>query len=204
MTAPVLYYVYDPMCSWCWAYAPVLARVRAALSNQLTIVDVLGGLAADTDEPMPEAQRAEIEGIWRRIQSELETPFNYAFWRENTPRRSTYPACRAVLAAAQQGAAVAMTSAIQVAYYQRAMNPSDDDVLLQLADELELDFARFSADFFSEAIAAEHQQHRALRQRLGAHQFPSWVLVKNGEAIPILLDYHAAEPTLAQLSMWLS
>ncbi|GAM76629.1 thioredoxin [Vibrio ishigakensis] len=52
-------------------------------------------LAPDSDEPMPMEMRAAIESYWERISGLLGTEFNHDFWRNNTPRRSTYPACRA-------------------------------------------------------------------------------------------------------------
>lgn len=51
---PILYYVYDPMCSWCWGYAPTWHKLKAALEGSGVMVKYqLGGLAADSNEPMP-------------------------------------------------------------------------------------------------------------------------------------------------------
>ncbi|CAA0079048.1 Uncharacterised protein [BD1-7 clade bacterium] len=194
-----LFYVHDPMCSWCWAYRPVLGQIRAALKGQLTVVDILGGLAPDTDEPMPEEQQQAIQGYWRQIQQQVGSEFNFDFWRLNTPRRSTYPACRAVIAATQQGAGDAMNLAIQTAYYLRAMNPSDDEILATLADELGLDFDRFVNDLNApatqERLAAQIQQAR----QMGADSFPSWVLVHQGRSHVISIDYSSAQNTLARI-----
>jgi protein-disulfide isomerase-like protein with CxxC motif len=55
------------------------------------------------------------------------TEFNFDFWTKCQPRRDTYKACRAVIAASQQNAEEAMIEAIQKAYYLRAMNPSEHD-----------------------------------------------------------------------------
>ncbi len=68
----------------------------------------------------------KIQQTWRRIEQTVPNmKFNYDFWMINTPVRSTYPACRAVLAARQQGADFEdkMIGAIQTAYYQKAKNP---------------------------------------------------------------------------------
>ena len=32
-SATILYYVHDPMCSWCWAFRPVLLELRDKLSE---------------------------------------------------------------------------------------------------------------------------------------------------------------------------
>ena len=193
------------MCSWCWAYAPIQQQICRALSHQLPIVDILGGLAADTDAPMPEALQKQIQGHWRCIEQEVGTEFNFNFWSspEITPRRSTYPACRAVIAAGMQGgdaAMAAMTEAIQHAYYLRAMNPSEEDTLLQLADELELDFQRFMQDLAGTDAEEILQQQIQFTQSLPVSGFPSWVLVIEQQAIAIPVDYHSAQTTLARIT----
>ena len=64
MTATVLY-VTDPMCSWCFGFAPVLAGVQAELTRGVTLRMVLGGLAPDSTEPMPEELKTYIQEAWR-------------------------------------------------------------------------------------------------------------------------------------------
>ncbi|MEH6582582.1 MAG: DsbA family protein, partial [Halioglobus sp.] len=142
----ILYHVHDPMCSWCWGYRRSWDGLREALENAVTVVNVVGGLAPDNDEPMPQEQRDTIAGYWRQVAERTDAEFNYDFWKHCTPRRSTYPACRAVLTAKRQLAEQAMIDAIQQAYYLRAMNPSDNSTLIALASELGLDVTQFSED----------------------------------------------------------
>ena len=70
------------------------------LFRSIEVVYLLGGLAPDSDLPMPEQMKLTIAGYWQTIQDRvLGTQFNYDFWTKCQPRRSTYPSCRAVLAA---------------------------------------------------------------------------------------------------------
>ncbi|NRB37390.1 MAG: DsbA family protein [Pseudomonadales bacterium] len=202
---PILYYIHDPMCSWCWAYAPILTQIRQGLAGQIKIVNVLGGLAADTDQPMSAQMRQQIEGYWRRIEQEVGTVFNFDFWKnaDITPLRATYPACRAVIAAGIQGAEAQMIDAIQHAYYLRAMNPSDEDTLLQLADELELDFDQFSLDLNSADVEEALQQQIAFTRALPVQGFPAWVLRVDEQYFPITVDYHSAANSLVRLAQLL-
>lgn len=197
-----LFYVHDPMCSWCWAYKPALAQIRQALRSQLTLVDILGGLAADTDEPMPQALREQIQGHWRRIQQQVGSEFNFDFWSDSTitPKRSTYPACRAVIAAGFQAAETEMVEAIQAAYYLRAMNPSEEETLLQLADELGLDFDQFMADLSSDDVEQALQQQIQFTRQLPIQGFPSWVLEVDGEYHAIAVDYDSAQTSLVRIT----
>lgn len=197
MTSPkTLYYIYDPMCSWCWGYKPVWHEIESELGAEIEIVYVLGGLAPDSDVPMPEAMQQQIASYWKKIETFLGTQFNYDFWSKNTPRRSTYPACRAALAARRQKAEKAMLSAIQQAYYLDAKNPSDDEVLIGLAQDLGLDMATFKADFLSE------QTHQALLEEIefsramGAQGFPSLVLKSADSFGGIPVNYQDAQATI--------
>jgi putative protein-disulfide isomerase len=115
------------MCSWCWAFRPALQKIEAELPDGVELIRILGGLAADTDHPMPEAMREKLQEIWRTIQEKVPgTEFNFQYWEVCTPRRSTYRACRAVIAANLQGNwGAAMIEAIQRANYLEARNPSD-------------------------------------------------------------------------------
>jgi len=43
-----LLYVADPMCSWCWGFAPVIADICAAFGDRLPVRPVMGGLRPGT------------------------------------------------------------------------------------------------------------------------------------------------------------
>ena len=143
-----LLYFLDSMCSWCWAFRPALKVEECRLPASINLVRVLGGLAPDTDEPMPLALRDKLQDIWRTIQVKVPgTEFNFRYWDVCTPRRSTYRGCRAVIAASQQGDyGPAMIEAIQTAYYLKARNPSDRTTLIELAQDLGLDVEQFAHD----------------------------------------------------------
>ncbi|MCJ8272080.1 MAG: DsbA family protein, partial [Psychrosphaera sp.] len=97
MEKPILYYVYDPMCSWCWGYRPAWQALKEQLEPVVDIQYRVGGLAPDSDLPMPADMQTFLQGVWHKINAQLGTQFNHDFWTHCQPRRSTYPACRAVL-----------------------------------------------------------------------------------------------------------
>ena len=184
-----LIYVLDPMCSWCWAFRPQLQQFLNA-HPELEVELILGGLAPDSDEPMPIAQRQQIEQIWHRIAEQTGAEFNYEFWHKNTPRRSTYPACRAVIAAEQlAGKAPEMVAAIQQAYYQLAMNPSDASTLIQLAVELGIGETDFAAALLSDEVDQHFQQDLARAGSMGVSGFPALVLELDGAQHALALGY---------------
>jgi len=187
----ILYHVHDPMCGWCWGFRRSWEQLRSALPDSVKVVNVVGGLARDTDQAMPLEQRRTIAGYWQEIAEQTGAKFNMDFWEKCTPRRSTYPACRAVLAAANQDAEQAMINAIQHAYYLRAMNPSDDSTLIALAGELELDVKCFEKDINSAETHATLQENFALRRKINVYNFPSLVLAQGKTFTPIEVNYRS-------------
>lgn len=192
------------MCSWCWAYRPNMLLLRKNLAAEVHWQNLLGGLAPDSDQPMPEQTRLMVQSHWRQIESSLGTEFNFDFWSKNQPRRDTYKACRAVIAASNQHAEERMIESIQTAYYLRALNPSDPLTLASLADELELDRAQFIKDLGSAQTETELARQLKLRDRLRVRSFPSLVLEYQSRTIPIRHDYQDYRTSLAEIQACLS
>jgi putative protein-disulfide isomerase len=188
-----LYYAHDPMCSWCWAFRPVWDHVCGALGADIEITRLLGGLAPDSAAPMPQQMQEVLQATWQNIQSRVPgIEFNYDFWTRCKPRRSTYPACRAVIAAARQGDAndEAMTRAIQRAYYLEARNPSDDGTLIDLARATGLDHDRFSRDLNSTETREALHRHVAQCRRLNISGFPSLLVQREGIIRRVPVEYN--------------
>jgi len=197
-----LYYVHDPMCSWCWAFRPVWQQIQRQLPPGVVVRRLLGGLAPDSDEPMPASMQRYLQQTWDTIQQRVPgTRFNFDFWTRCRPRRSTYPACRAVIAARLQDpdSEVRMTGAIQEAYYLRALNPSEASTLVALAGELGLDSPRFAKDLAAPETQQALLQEIAQARSLGGDSFPSLFLVRGSDCRRLQHDYRDPPPLLRQL-----
>ena len=190
------------MCSWCWAFRLSLNTLIEELPKEINIIRLLGGLAPDSDLPMPENTREYVLQNWRAIEKQVpETKFNYDFWEKCKPRRSTYPACRAVIAARKQKDVfdTAMTLAIQEAYYLEARNPSDYETLINLAEEIGADKNKFSKDVRStetdKILEEEIQQSKSLDLK----SLPSLLFIDGERKIRIEPDYLDAQVMLDQI-----
>ncbi|UPW20712.1 DsbA family protein [Agarivorans sp. TSD2052] len=192
------------MCSWCWGYQPTLSSLEKKLPKNVQLKYLLGGLAADSSVVMPEDMQQFLQQTWHKISDQLGTEFNFDFWRLNIPRRSTYPANRAVLAAAKQHAGKAMISAIQHAYYLQAINPSDDHQLITLSQNLGLDSQQFSRDLTSEELNRQLLEQIHFARSLPIQGFPSLVLEVSGAYHPVGLDYKNAQVSLEHIQQLLN
>ncbi|WP_444998324.1 DsbA family protein [Aliikangiella sp. IMCC44359] len=202
-----LYYFHDPMCSWCWGFRPTWQELQLKLQDtNILIVYVLGGLAKDNNQPMSNELQTTIQNHWRNIHQLLGTKFNFNFWRENTPFRSTYLSCRAVISAKNQGVEKEMILAIQEAYYLRALNPSLEEVLVQLAYEVkqkhnlqDFNIELFQHDINSASTCQELDKQIKMYHRLSRRGFPSLTLAFEGEFYPVDVNYKESKVMLKQI-----
>jgi putative protein-disulfide isomerase len=190
------------MCSWCWGFNKTWEQVKNSLPNSINVQYILGGLAPDSNESMPSEMREYIQMNWRKIQQKIPgTEFNYTFWGNCRPKRSTYPACRAVIAVKNQNSDLeqTMVKLIQQAYYLEAKNPSEDDVLISLAKTLDLDIKQFTHDLNSESTQQQLLDDIALMQSMGVSSFPSLVLQTTNGIKSITIDYNNPKLILNQI-----
>jgi putative protein-disulfide isomerase len=66
-----LVYIYDPMCSWCWGYAPIWIKLKDSLPLHIEIMYGLGGLAPDSNEPMPAAMQQFLQQTWQNASQDV-------------------------------------------------------------------------------------------------------------------------------------
>ena len=202
MKSSVLYYIHDPMCSWCWGFQKTWKTVQQPLPKDIQIRYVLGGLAPDSDKPMSEDMRRYIQSQWRKIEKRIPgVEFNDDFWRLCQPRRSTYPACRAVIAAKNQNPdlEVPMIEHIQQAYYLDAQNPSDDKTLTNLAETLGLDTQQFVQDLTAKHTRQQLEDDMRLAKSLGVSSFPSLILERDDDQQIIQIHYNDPQAILSQI-----
>ncbi len=192
------------MCSWCWAFRPLWNEIVTNLPENVIAQRVLGGLAPDTDQPMPSDMQTKLKGIWQKIQQVVPgTQFNFDFWEKCSPRRSTYQACRAVISSRNQGDQYEepMILAIQQAYYLEARNPTDLNTLIELANQIGLDRERFIAEIKSPVVNQALMKEIEFMRQLGVQGFPTLLLEKNGKFTSIINDYIDSNSVLNQIKL---
>jgi predicted DsbA family dithiol-disulfide isomerase len=173
-----LRYHTDPACPESWAAEPVLRRLIVEFGADLSITYVMGGLAREYEAPY-ESRVME----WLDHADRSGMPFDPRLWREG-PIRSTYPACMAVKAAAEQGpeAAGRYLRALREGLMCLRRKLDTKEALVEEARGAGLDAGRFRIDLDSnaivEAFGADLEATRA-----HARELPFFVV--GDEAIPL-------------------
>lgn len=204
MKEPVLYYVYDPMCSWCWGYRATWLKLSELLVDKVSVQYQLGGLAPDSDVPMPGDLQQMLQSTWHKIHGQLGSQFNFDFWSECVPQRSTYPSCRACLIAREEGKEKEMLFAIQKAYYLQAKNPSLKETLIELAGNIGLNVDEFESKLITIEMNKKLEQEIGSSRQLPIQGFPSLVLEVDGKHLPIQVDYLDSQKTYSQIMSYLN
>jgi predicted DsbA family dithiol-disulfide isomerase len=143
-----LRYHTDPACPESWAAEPVLRRLIVEFGADLSITYVMGGLAREYEAPY---ESRVMEWLDRADRSGM--PFDPRLWSEG-PIRSTYPACMAVKAAAEQGpeAAGRYLRALREGLMCMRRRLDAKEALVEEARGAGLDVGRFRIDLESNAI----------------------------------------------------
>ena len=202
-----LLYVADPLCSWCYGFAPSLAAVRARWPA-LTINTMLGGLRVE-GEPLDARLRGLLQHHWDEVARRSGQPFVPDALQREGWRYTTEPACRAVVtvrelahsedAASAPVRALAMFHAVQTAFYAQGHDATDADVLADVAQGQGVERACFTAAFGSAEMQALTREDFGAAQRLGIRGFPALVAVRAGQGQMVAQGWLAPDEMLAQL-----
>ncbi|MFZ1415356.1 MAG: DsbA family protein [Defluviicoccus sp.] len=208
MTDPVqrrILYFADPMCSWCWGFAPVIAALAGACEGVVPIRLCVGGLRPFTTEPMRARDKAFVRHHWETVAAETGQPFDFAFFEREAFVYDTEPACRAAVAV--RGLAPEVTlrhlAALQRAFYAENRDVTRADALAEVAAAFVArhDFeAVFGAEEAREATLADFR----LAKRLGIGGFPTVVLVEDNRAAVLSAGWQPFAALEQPLRAWLA
>lgn len=149
-----LIYVGDPMCSWCWGFAPEIE----ALADEYETEIVVGGL-----RPGPAAQELEdrmasfLADHWVEIAERTGQSFDTSFLdRRDGWAYDTEPAARAVVTMREMKGDETLEyfTAVQQAFYAEGRDITDFDELVDIA-------ADFGVQGFQERLESEESKQAA-------------------------------------------
>src|SRR6266496_3790839 len=161
MPVEVRYYS-DPACSWSWGAEPKLRRLMWEFGDELRFVWVMGGLARQYGPDYRDEEGgigsgpdcfADLMAHWLDVGAETGMPIDARLWSRN-PIATTYPACQAVKAAAEQGseAAYRYLRRLREGLMTERKKLDHAEALIGEAGAAGLDVARFRIELGSNAI----------------------------------------------------
>jgi putative protein-disulfide isomerase len=140
-------YFTDPACPWSWAAEPALRRLQVEFAEGLEITYVMGGLAREFKRPL-ETMRHVLDAA-----DGSGMPVDPRLWLDSPPS-SSYPACQAVKAAAEQGLDGPYLRLVREGLMVDRLKLDSAEALVGVARRVPgMDVGRFDIDLHSHATA---------------------------------------------------
>lgn len=189
-------YVADPMCSWCWGFAPVAEALARRFADVAPLRLMLGGLRPGARaEPLDDGLKATIRPHWERVEALTGQPFNYGLFDLDGFLFDTEPASRAVIHVRRRAPSHALPVffAIERRFYADNADVTSAAELAGIVAAQGLDREEFLADFESEDLRRATYADFTMAQRLGAEGFPTVILRKRDQLALLTVGYRPLE-----------
>ncbi len=196
-----LIYVGDPMCSWCYGFAPQVEKLKAyCVDNQITFKLVLGGLRPNGTETMADLS-SFLTGHWEEVHKRTNQPFKYDILKESDFVYNTEPSCRAVATVGiiNPEVELAFFVAVQKAFYNEGKHTDDINTYLEIARDLKIDTNEFERIYNSKQAIDATKDDFAAAAQMGIRGFPSVALFHSGKGYLLSNGHEKAENIIKQL-----
>ncbi|MCK9491875.1 MAG: DsbA family protein [Sulfurimonas sp.] len=200
-----LFYVGDPMCSWCWGMSEELKKIQEFCAKEgIKFSVVLGGLRIGGGDPWTEQFRGFLKNEWQNIHKKTGQKFVYSLLDLQEFNYDTQPACLSVFIVKKMlkdkddnsSTALKFFSKIQEKFYAKGLDPTKLEFYHSICEEFNIDIAEFEKYFNSKEMRKELESDFALAAKLGARGMPSLIYVKQNKVVEMSSGYKTYEEVL--------
>jgi len=203
---PSLIYIMDPMCSWCYGFAPVfeeLSKIASGANVQSKII--AGGLRAGESAPIDAKLREFILEHWQQVNAKTKQSFMFS---DAMPAGFVYdslPPCKALVTARilDSNKVWQLVKNMQHAFYAKGRNITQTAVLLELAQLQEFSREQFAQKFDDVKTLQETIADFAFVRNLGFNGFPTLLAQNNGQYALLTNGYQPLAKLQPLLEKWL-
>jgi len=200
-----LVYFADPMCSWCWGFAPQIALLQERLGLQVPILAIMGGLRPGTREPMNEALKSAVRSHWAHVAERTGQPSDCSFFDRAAFVYDTEPACRAVVTVRnlRPDMTLSYLQAVQQAFYAEGRDVTQAGELAACAEGIGLARDSFLSEFDSDEMGEATERDFLTAQRLQVTGFPTLFAEEGGQPpVRLLEGYRDVTTLIPALEKW--
>jgi putative protein-disulfide isomerase len=196
--------VTDPICSTAWSFEGEIKRLLLEYGHVLDFRVIMGGLLPSwIDFDRGGINKAsDVFCHWRDVGDHYSVPLSAEVWRKD-PLSSSFPASKAVICAFIQGKELGLKllRRLREAVFIFDQNISKLDILIEKAESIGLDLAKFLDDYENKAsfiLEDEINKAKALQVKL----MPSVIFTQGGKEqykLEANLDYECMEAIIHML-----
>lgn len=206
MTNRRLIYFADPMCSWCYGFAPVIHEIHTAFPD-IPLQIIPGGLLQGGAVKIDLETRLNLISEWKKVEARSGQKFYYDMplfnsgFEYDTEKPSRALVCMQKLNPRHQ---LTFLWALQKAFYADGRNITDPGVLRELAEDFGIAGTAFVAHFISNESVAQTQDCFQTSKGLGIQGFPTLLGLHDGQLQRISYGYHPYQDVKHVVDLWLA
>ena len=200
-----LIYVMDPMCSWCWGFAPVMTALAGQAEEQGVSLELrVGGLRRER-VVMDQAGRQRTLSYWQAVHSATGQAFNLEQGLPEALVYDTEPSCRALVAARglDEARIWSLSLLIQQAFYEHGRDVTQPSVLVDLAEAAGFSRSEFAERYDDPATKAATAADFIWVENLGIAGFPTLLAEHEGQLALVTNGYQPLPALAPLLARWL-
>ena len=169
-------FVGDPMCSWCYGFAPELSKLRNTL-EAVPFTMLMGGLR--DGDLFDDTKLQKHLGYWDAVARETDLPFDATALSQPGFNYTTEPACRAVVSMKQidSSKVYPLYSALQQAFYAEGRDITRVEVIEDVVSSLDVDLTVFRTMFESAVGVKATVTEKQRAQTYGVSSFPTLIII---------------------------
>ena len=195
---PILIYVGDPMCSWCYGFAPELNEVKEHYGDKLDMELVMGGLRPYNTQMMTELKDF-LTHHWEDVNKASGQEFNYEILSSDRITYDTEPPSRAAVVVRKMDSEKEYDffKKSQTAFYLYNQNMHLAESYDSILAELELDTKEFDTLFHSDEMKQLVRKDFERAGEMGVRGFPT-LLLKHGDKLDLISNGYLSSEDIIQ------
>ncbi|MBP7741875.1 MAG: DsbA family protein [Aliarcobacter sp.] len=207
-----IYYIGDPMCSWCWGFSSVLKEVQNfCSSNNIDFKLKLGGLRPGGGDAWNEGFKSFLKNEWQNISQRTGQKFTYTLLNKEHFNYDTTPVSKAVYIARillntkkdNDKTLLEFFSSIQEKFYAYGEDSTKLEFFENICEKYNISFLEFSNFFNSAEIEKEIYLEFNEARSLTSGGMPSLVMIKEKKKNIISAGYNTYENIIKEINKYI-
>lgn len=180
-----LYYVYDPLCRWCFGFHPIIDKIEKRFEGRMSVTALPGGLAIDENAESIREGYPDLMNEVRKVEEITKRKFGEPFRlliEEGSYRLDSLPAsiAQTILNERNPAQSVAFAGKLQDALFSNGGDISKPETLTELISDYGISSEEFKRLLNEKEAETKTRANFEWCREKGAGVFPS-LLIKIGD-----------------------
>ncbi len=207
MNKDTIYYVYDPLCSWCYGFSPVIKKIKNTYEEQFDFQVISGGMQSGERKQPVSAIRDYLKGAYKNVTERTGVEFGEQFMEvleEGNRMLDSVPPSIAlsIVKDLKPAETLNFAATIQEAIYYDGFNWNLVDAYFPYLEQYDIESEEFKQKFEDPLYKEKTLEDFKLAANFGVTGFPSVILKKEDKYYLIaqgFVPYEQLQATIEQV-----